>query len=182
MNAPAGESPSQAVIDATAAVHPWWAIWVRSRCEKVAAESLRAKGYEIFLPLYRSRRQWSDRVKVIEQPLFPGYIFSRLDIRARLPVLQTPGVVSFVGASGEPEPVDDFEIRAIREIVESGMPVGPWPYLKEGQQVEISHGPLKGLRGILTRIKNEYRVVVSISMLQRSVAVEVDRETVRPLL
>lgn len=182
MSSPAGETPRQTVVEAAGSTHPWWAIWVRSRCEKVAAESLRAKGYEVFLPLYRSRRQWSDRVKVVEQPLFPGYIFSRLDIRERMPVIQTPGVVSFVGASGEPEPVAESEISMIQQIVESGLPVGPWPYLKEGQQVEISHGPLKGLRGILTRIKNEFRVVVSISMLQRSVAVEVDRETVRPLL
>ena len=160
---------------------PWVGVRVRSRCEKMAADSLRGKGYEVFLPLYRARRQWSDRVKVIEQPLFPGYLFCRLDVTARAPVVETPGVVSFVSFGRTPAAVDEQVIRNIQEIIRSGLPMGPWPYLREGQRVEVSQGPLKGLRGILTRLKNEFRVVVSVTLLQRSVAVEVDREIVRPL-
>ena len=160
----------------------WYALRVRSKFEKTVAESLRGKGYESFLPLYAARRTWSDRVKVVELPLFTGYVFCKLDIGVRLPVLKTPGVVSFVSLGAEPTPVDAAEMDSIREIVRAGLPVGPWPYLREGQRVEVARGPLKGLRGILLTVKNERRLVVSIELLQRSVAVEVDREDLRPML
>jgi transcription antitermination factor NusG len=140
------------------------------------------KGYTEFVPLYASQRAWSDRRKTVHLPLFSGYVFLQLDIRDRLPVLKTPGVVSFVSLGPEPTPINEREIAGIRSLVESGVPVGPWPYLREGQTVEVEHGALKGLRGILLKFKSEYRLVVSVHLLQRSVAVEVDREAVRPLL
>lgn len=161
---------------------PWYAAQVKPRAEKAVSAALRLKGYTEFLPLYADQRAWSDRVKTVHLPLFAGYVFLQLDIRHRLPVLKTPGVVSFVSLGPEPTPIDAREIEGIRSLVEAGLPVGPWPYLREGQEVEVEYGALKGLRGILLKIKNEYRLVVSIHLLQRSVAVEVDREAVRPLL
>jgi len=161
---------------------PWYAIRVKSRFEKVVSEVLRGKGYEEFLPLYSSSREWSDRVKVVQLPLFAGYVFLRLDITQRLPVLQTPGVVSFVSMGADPATIEPEEIEAIRRILQTGLPVGPWPYLREGQEVEVDRGALKGLRGILLKVKNSHRLVVSVNMLQRSVAVEVDRDAVRPVL
>lgn len=161
---------------------PWYAVQVKPRAEKAVSAALRVKGYEEFLPLYACERAWSDRIKTVQLPLFAGYVFVRLDIHNRLPVLKTPGVVSFVSLGAEPTPVDGRELEGIRSLVKSGLAVGPWPYLREGQQVEVERGALKGLRGILLKIKNECRLVVSVHLLQRSVAVEMDRESVRPIL
>jgi transcription antitermination factor NusG len=160
----------------------WYALTVRPRYEKAVADALEGKGYEQFLPLYASRREWSDRVKTVHLPLFAGYVFLRLDITRRLPVLKTPGVVSFVSLGPEPTPIDAPEIESIRSLVRSGVPVGPWPYLKEGQEVEVTRGALKGVRGILLKVKSQLRLVISVNLLQRSVAVEVDRDDVRPIL
>ncbi|MBI5280241.1 MAG: UpxY family transcription antiterminator [Candidatus Solibacter usitatus] len=163
-------------------MNDWYALRVKSKHEKAVAESLRGKGYEAFVPMYASRRAWSDRVKVVELPLFSGYVFCRLDIGARLPVLKTPGVVSFVSLGAQPTPIEAQEMEAIQEIVRAGLRVGPWPYLREGQRVEVTQGALKGFKGILLAVKNERRLVVSIDLLQRSVAVEVGREDLRPVL
>lgn len=161
---------------------PWYAVQVKPRAEKAVAAALRGKGYSEFLPLYASERAWSDRIKTVQLPLFAGYVFVQLEIHNRLPVLKTQGVVSFVSLGSEPTPIDAREMEGIRSLVKSGLAVGPWPYLREGQKVEVERGALKGLRGILMKIKNECRLVVSVHLLQRSVAVEVDREAVRPLL
>ncbi len=160
----------------------WYAAQVKPRSEKAVSAALRQKGYEEFLPLYASQRAWSDRVKTVHLPLFAGYVFLQLDIRHRLAVLKTPGVLSFVSLGSEPTPIEGREIESIRSLVRAGLPVGPWPYLREGQAVEVERGALKGLRGILLKVKNEFRLVVSVHLLQRSVAVEVEREAVRPLL
>lgn len=161
---------------------PWYAVQVKPRAEKAVAKVLRLKGYSEFLPLYSTSHAWSDRLKTVHLPLFPGYVFLQLEIQRRLPVLKTPGVLSFVSLGSEPTPIDNAEVESIRSLVGAGLPVGPWPYLREGQRVEVQHGALKGLRGILLKVKSEYRLVLSIELLQRSVAVEVDREAVRPLL
>jgi transcription antitermination factor NusG len=161
---------------------PWFALHVRSRCEKVVAASLRSKGYEEFLPLYRSRNRWSDRVKDVDLPLFPGYVFCRLRPATRLPVLTTPGVVSIIGSGKIPQPVEPEELVAIQSLVKSGLPAVPWPFLKAGEHVRIEHGALEGVEGILTAVKKEFRVVLSVTLLQRSVAVEIDRSFIRPIL
>lgn len=161
--------------------HPWYAIRVRSKFEVVATASLAGKGYEPFLPLYQARRRWSDRVKEMELPLFPGYIFCRFDAGTRLPVLTTPGVVSVVGYGREPVVIDEAEVAAVRAIIASGLPAIPWPYLRTGNRVLIEHGPLAGVEGIVLAVKKELRLIVSVTMLQRSVGVEIDREWVRPL-
>lgn len=160
---------------------PWYAIRVKPRFERAVYQNLAAKGYACFLPLYKERRRWSDRVKLVELPLFPGYLFCSLDIRRRLPVLQTPGVLHFVSFDGEPAPVDGKEIHALQTAVSSGAPLAPWPYLREGQRVMVARGPLRGLTGILLKVRDEFRLIISVTLLMRSVAVEIDREAVRPL-
>jgi transcription antitermination factor NusG len=145
------------------------------------AVSLRSKEYEEFLPLYRSRNRWSDRLREVTVPLFPGYVFCRFDPARRLPIITTPGVVSVVGLGKTPQPVDPAEIEAIQALVRSGLPAVPWPYLRAGALVRIEHGALEGIEGILTAVKNEYRVVLSITLLHRSVAVEIDRGWIRPI-
>lgn len=158
----------------------WYAIRVRSNREQYVTASLTGKGLECFLPVYRKVARWSDRVKKVESPLFAGYVFSRFDSSRRLPVVSTPGVVHVVGGSAGPLPVDEGELDAIRRMIESGRPISPWPYLEAGDAVVVEHGPLAGARGVLLRVKDEYRLVASLTLLQRSVAVELDREAVRP--
>jgi transcription antitermination factor NusG len=161
---------------------PWYALRIQSRLASVASTTLRGKGYEEFLPLYRSRRRWSDRIKDLELPLFPGYLFCRFDVGDRLmPILTTPGVVGIVGAGKTPVPVDLDEIEAIRAILRSGLAAQPWPSLRVGSKVYIERGPLAGLEGIITNTDKVYRLIVSVSLLQRSVAVEIDREWARPI-
>ena len=159
----------------------WYALRIQSRLGSLASTTLRGKGYEEFFPLYRSRRRWSDRTKELELPLFPGYLFCQFDVSDRLPILTTPGVIGIVGIGKTPAPVDLDEIEAIRVILRSGLAAQPWPSLRVGSKVYIERGPLVGLEGIITNTDKVYRLVVSVSLLQRSVAVEIDREWVRPI-
>ncbi len=160
--------------------YPWYAIRVRSNFEWTTANLLKQKGLPVFLPSYLSRRFWSDRVKVIERPLFPGYLFCRFDPRDWLPVVRTAGVVNIVGAGGEFLPVDETELESVRRLLASGVPPMAHVFLKIGQRVRIERGPLSGVEGILVADKGGFRLVVSITLLQRSVAAEVDAEWVRP--
>jgi transcription antitermination factor NusG len=153
---------------------PWYALRVRGRYEKTTAALLQDKGYENFLPLYTSTRRWSDRIKEIEFPLFPGYLFCRFDLHHRVPILKTSGVLSIVGIGTMPTPVDPVEIADIQSIMRSKLPVQPWPFLQVGQQVRIDSGSLCGLQGIIVHVKSQARLVVSITLLQRSVAVEIE--------
>jgi transcription antitermination factor NusG len=166
---------------AAASTFPWFALRVRSNFERVAATHLHQRGYEEFSPYHQSQRQWSDRRKTLFRALFPGYVFCRFDFQDRLPVLTVPGVVGIVGLGKESCPIPDCEIEKVRTMVRSGLLVTPWPYLERGQTVLIERGPLTGLKGILLEIKDRIRVVVSISLLQRSVSAEIDREWVRQL-
>ena len=160
---------------------PWYALRVRSNHERVAAMYLREQGYEEFCPAYKSERQWSDRKKTVEQFLFPGYVFCRLNPDDRLPVLMMPGVVNVVGFGSQPAAIPDQEIEHVRTMVRSGLLVTPWPFLSVGQTVVLERGPLAGVEGILQQIKKTFRLVVSVQMLQRSVSTEVDRAWVRPI-
>lgn len=159
----------------------WYALRVKPRFEKLVHTHLEGKGYEAFLPTYVSKNRWSDRVKSVTLPLFPGYTFCRFDVNSRLPILITPGVQFVVGMGRTPLAVDEAEIQTLRHAVNSGQPLRPWPYVKIGQKVEIERGPLQGLSGVVIRIKNVDRLIVSVSLLMRSVAVEMDHEWVRPL-
>ena len=159
----------------------WYAVRVQSRFENVVSAALRGKGYEEFLPLYRAVRRWSDRQKKIDLPLFPGYLFCRFNPDRLLPILITPGVVQVVSAGKTPIPVAEEEIEAVRRILGSGLLAQPWPFLRVGSRVYIERGPLAGLEGIITSAEKSFRLVVSVSLLQRSVAVEIDRDWARPI-
>lgn len=161
--------------------HPWFAVRVRSNCERITAIHLRDRGYEEFAPCYQTDRQWSDRKKSIDKFLFPGYVFSRFDVEHRLPVITAPGVVGLVSFGKIPCPIPDQEIENIRSMIQSGLPVTPWPFLELGQRVVIERGPLAGVEGILEQVKGRFRLVVAISLLQRSVSTEIDRDCVRPI-
>lgn len=170
-------------IESQCSDRSWYAIRVQSKFESVASTTLRGKGYEEFLPLYRARRRWSDRTKEIELPLFPGYLFCRFDVRDRLlPIFTTPGVMSIVGAGKTPIPIEEDEIEAVRAVLRLGLAAQPWPYLAVGSRVYIDRGPLAGVEGIVTSTDRVYRLVLSVSLLERSIAVEIDREWARPLL
>lgn len=161
--------------------YPWYALQVRPRYEKTVASTLLSKGYEGFLPLYRHRSRWSDRVKEVLLPLFPGYLFCRLDINKRLPVLVTPGVIKVVGIAKAAYPVDEAEIKAIQSIVVSSLQIEPISYLNIGTRVRIELGPLTGMEGILTGKKGKRKLVVSVNLLLRSIAVEIDESWVAPV-
>lgn len=133
----------------------------------------------MFLPLYREQRFWSDRVKQIESPLFPGYLFCRFNVGDRLlPILTVPGVISIVGSGKTPIPVDDREIAAIRAVLATGNAVQPWPFLGVGSDVYVGSGPLAGVEGVIANTDKVYRLIVSVNLLGRSVAVEIDRDCV----
>jgi len=154
---------------------PWFAILVKTGREKSTNLLLENAGYECFLPVNRSTRRWSDRTKLIDVPLFPGYLFCRMNPHNRLTVLMTPGVMQIVGVGKTPIPVEEEEIAAIQRVQRSGLAAMPWPYMQVGNVAEILGGPLRGLTGIVVKIKSGVKLVLSVSLLQRSVAVEVER-------
>lgn len=154
---------------------PWYAIMARTGREKSAALLLENAGYECLLPVSKYTRHWSDRIKEVEVPLFPGYLFCRMDPHNRLPVLMTPGIIQIVGAGKTLIPVKEDEIAAIQRVVKNGLSTMPWPYLQVGHEARIEEGPLRGMTGIIVKIKSGMKLVLSVTLLQRSVAVEVDR-------
>ena len=154
---------------------PWYAIMVRASREKYATNFLEGAGYKCFLPLSKFTRRWSDRTKTSEVPLFPGYFFCRMDPHNRLPVLMTPGVIQIMGIGKTPTPVNEGEITAIQRLIESGLSTVPCPYIQVGNVAQIEEGPLRGLTGSVIKIKSELKLVLSVNLLQRSVAVEIDR-------
>jgi transcription antitermination factor NusG len=161
--------------------YPWFALQTRSRYEHFVGAMLRGKGYELFLPVYTCRRRWSDRIKELELPLFPGYVFCRFNPLDRFPIVVTPGVLQVVGIGKSPVPVDDAEIAAIQTAVQSGLPRQPWPFLQIGQRVRVECGPLCGIEGVFVDFKGRHRLVLSVTLLQRSVAVEMDAAWVSPI-
>jgi len=168
-------------VSADSEQHPWYALRVKSRFEFTTSQALREKGFTQFLPAYRTRRNWSDRVKEIDLPLFPGYVFCRFDAAEPYRVLNSPGVVHIVSAGKRPLPLDEREVASIQTICRAGIPAQPWPFLEVGRRVTINHGPLAGTEGIVTQLKSDYRLVVNLSLLQRSVAAEIDRDWISPL-
>ncbi|MBK5292335.1 MAG: UpxY family transcription antiterminator [Acidobacteriia bacterium] len=158
----------------------WFAIHVRSRHERLVASLLSNKGYPCFLPTYRSTHCWSDRRKEIEIPLFPSYLFASFDPNQHVSVIKSSGVVKVVSFGQQLAPVNPVELDYVQTILNSGQLVLPWPYLAAGDQVYLEAGPLRGMNGIIVRTKGSLRLVVSVSLLQRSVAVEIDRDWVRP--
>jgi transcription antitermination factor NusG len=159
----------------------WYAFKVRTGGELRLRTSLEQKGFQIFLPTYLEVRKYSDRLKKVDAPLYPGYLFSRLDMADRLPILTTPGVESVVSIGGVPQPVDDSEIESILRVVDSESSAMPWPFLRVGDRVRIVYGALCGVEGFLVRVRDKDRLVLSCNLLQRSIAVEMDRTYVKPI-
>ncbi len=159
----------------------WYAVYTKHQHEKSATNFLTRKGFEVLLPLYRAPHRWKDRVQVVALPVFPCYLFLRTKLERKLEILQTPGVFWLVGNGGHASLMPNCEIESIRKITESSEWFEPHPYLKSGDRVRVLSGPLAGVEGILTRIKNRYRVVLSVELLQKAVAVEVDISAVERL-
>lgn len=153
----------------------WFAIQVRPRYEFIVASVFRSKGFEEFLPSYKSKRQWSDRQKEIELPLFPSYVFCRFDARIQVPILTTPGVIRIIGVNSA---IPDSEIEAIQAVVARGLPTTPCPYLNVGARVHVIAGPLTGAQGILVVNNKQHRLILSVTLVQNSISVEVERSHV----
>ena len=155
----------------------WFALHVNSRCEFKVHSELLERGFESFLPLRRVRRRWSDRVKTLDLPVFPGYLFCRFDLQHRVRVLSVPAVARIVGTGPVPEPVSESEIRSVQLLVASKLALSPWPCVRAGQRVCIDRGPLAGVEGIIVAAREgKPRIVVSVVMLQRAVSAEVERD------
>jgi transcription antitermination factor NusG len=157
----------------------WFAVWTRSRHEQIVREQLEQKGVEAFLPTVARWSRWKDRKKKIDWPLFPGYCFARFDPDDRLRVLKVTGVVSIVGFDGEIAAIPEHEIEGIRRLIESDLQFDPCPLIHEGTMVEVTHGPLKGVIGRLTRKGAHARLVLSVDLIGQAVSVEVDAADVR---
>ena len=153
---------------------PWYALYTRHQHEKAVVSSVMRRGIETFLPLYNSTSRWSDRVKTIQKALFPCYVFVRMEARDHSTVLQTPGVYFMVGTSVGPAPIPNGEIAAIARSLHNKILLEPWPFLTAGDRVRVKTGPMEGIEGILIRKKNGDRLVLSVGLLQRSVALEID--------
>ena len=162
------------------AEHPWYALRVKHRHEKAVAHSLESKGYDRFLPLYCARQRSFGKRHDVQLPLFAGYVFCRIKITNRLPVLMIPGVFHIVRLGRFFIPVDEMEIQALQTVVASDLYAQPWPFLQTGQRVYMEEGPLRGLSGVLAEVREHQKLVVSITLLQRSVAVQIDRGWVQP--
>ena len=158
----------------------WYALHTRSRHEKRVAERLSSQAHETFLPVHRSRNTWKNGVHAdVDLPLFPCYLFARASIHERIRLLQQPGVLGFAASSSRPTVIPDEEISVLRVATES-LRAEPHPYLSSGDAVRIVAGPLAGMEGILTRRKREYRVVLSIEAIMRSIVVEVSEFEIEP--
>jgi transcription antitermination factor NusG len=168
------------IIDAGTREIDWWALYTRHQHEKTVAEMLSVKGFEVFLPLYESIRRWKDRNKKLTLPLFPGYVFVRGGIDRRLQIVTTPGVHMILFHGEQVAMIPGVEIDAIRKAVEGPFRLEPHPFLKCGERVRVKRGSLLGVEGILIRKKNLYRLVISVDMMAKSVAVEIDSTDVEP--
>jgi transcription antitermination factor NusG len=154
--------------------YPWYAVYVKPRHEKHVSGILRGKQYVEMLPLYTKRT----RSRVTELPLFPGYVFCRFDAKDRLPILTVPGVVNIVSLAGTPVPVDESEMEALQRMIQYGLSREVWPSIPPGSRVTISRGPMKGVEGVVIKHRNGLRVIITVTLLQRNVAVELDRDWV----
>jgi transcription antitermination factor NusG len=169
----------------------WYALTVKPQHEfrvaqsigSVAGDGVDAAGDNAtqgFVPVYKDKRVWSDRVKILEVPLFSGYVFARFDhtaVKGR--IVRIPGVRSIVEFGGVPAALREDEIEGIRRLVDSGFPLQPWPFLKAGQRVRVEQGPLRGVEGVIQSQKDAWQMVVSLEILQRSVAVTLDRSVLK---
>jgi transcription antitermination factor NusG len=160
----------------------WYALYTRHQHEKVVANTLSTKGFQVFLPLCQVAHQWKDRQKQLALPLFPSYVFLHTTLNQGIEVLRTPGVYQFVGFGGAPSTIPVEEIEALQRTIDASVAVEPHPFLQNGDRVRVNHGALAGVEGILVRHKNQCRLVLSVEILQRSVAVEMEISKVERLV
>jgi transcription antitermination factor NusG len=173
-------APPSAELPAEYLETRWYAAYTCARHEKRVAEQLHQRDVVYFLPLYESLRRWADRRKLVQLPLFPGYVFVRIALKDRLQALEIPSVAHLVGFNGHPVPLPDAEVEAIRTCMALGNGVEPHPYLKVGRRARIIRGPLRGLEGVLQRRRGRCRFVISLELIMRSVAVEVEEADLSP--
>jgi transcription antitermination factor NusG len=169
------------LADAYSKAVDWFALRVMSNCERAVVTSLSGKGFDVCLPLCKSQSRSRQKAKEKEKALFPGYVFCCFDPGVPLPVITVPHVVSIVGRGRTPEPIDPTEMRMVQQLAASGVTAEPYPHLRTGERVRISEGPLEGVEGFVVREQGRDRLVISVSLLQRSVAAEVERCWVEPL-
>jgi transcription antitermination factor NusG len=156
----------------------WYALYTKFQHEKSAAALLAKKNLEVLLPVYRAVHRWKDRKQTLTLPLFPCYMFVRMDLDRKLDVVQTPGIRWLIENAGRACPVPDVEIEAVQRVCSDTARVQPHPFLQQGDLVRVLTGALSGMEGILTRTKNQYRIVISVQLLQKSIAVEIDAANV----
>jgi transcription antitermination factor NusG len=159
----------------------WYAVRVKPQHERTVSYSLSKKGFERYVPLYKALRRWSDSYRELDLPIFPGFVFCRLDLLEVASVLSTPAVYQLAMRGGVAVPIEDRQLHTIQRIESAGLPVVPWPFLKEGQEVRIARGPLTGVDGLLASSTKAWHVVVNIQQLQRGVAVAIDYSDIAPL-
>jgi len=160
----------------------WYAIYTRSRHEKVVYELLNDKGIQTFLPLRVLLSQWKDRKKKIESPLFPGYLFTRINILDDFTkVITSKGVVKILGTNGTPIPIPTDEIDSVKTLLKSGLKYDPYPFLKSGMKVQVIRGPLQGIIGKINERLGKYKLLISIELIKRSISVEIDVKDVEPI-
>ena len=161
----------------------WYTLATKSRHEKVSKEGLETKGFEAYLPVRTVIKKWSDRRKKVQEPLFKGYVFVKMSYRERIPVLETPGVVRVVMFNGRPGILHESEIQTIQRLLDvnrhHGAKIEALEGIGVGDTVEVMNGPLTGLKGQYTEIKNEHRLVISIDSIGKSLAIEVPVDYVR---
>jgi transcription antitermination factor NusG len=159
----------------------WNAVYTRHQHEKFVAASLAGNGFEVFLPTYETIRQWTDRKKRLSLPLFPCYVFVRSHFERQFQIITTPGIHSMVMFAGRPAVISEIEVNAIRRAVDSKLGIEPHPFLRCGDWVRVTSGPLTDVEGILIRRKSSYRLILSAELLGKSIAVEMDAFSVRPI-
>jgi transcription antitermination factor NusG len=169
---------NSSLVMANGASTQWFALVVKPRFDKAVARTLEAKGYETLVPTYRKHHTYGRRLKTSELPLFPGYVCCRFDARTTMPILSTPGVLRVIGIRSVPVPLSEPEIRSLQAAIKAQLPVEPFPFLNTGQKVRITSGVLAGVEGIVLGPKPNLRLVLSITLLQRSVLLEIDRHQV----
>lgn len=158
----------------------WYALYTRPRHEKQVEQELFDLRIEAYLPTHKIRRRWSDRYKIVEEPLFKNYLFVRTDLQRYRKALNPYGAVSFVTVEGEPAIIPDEELEALKIMVTSEIPHNPYPYLKAGRKIRVKYGPLEGCEGVLVRKRGLSRLVVTVHMLQRSIEAELDAAWIEP--
>jgi transcription antitermination factor NusG len=158
----------------------WFAVQVWTGREQRCADRLSQRRYEVLLPSYPEFHRWSDRLKRVERPLFPGYLFCRTSAESVGKIVTTPWIIRIVGSENGPVPVAAEEVAALKRVVDQGLKAEPWDYIRVGERVRICDGPLTGAEGLIVRTKSQHRLILSVSLLARSVAVEIDSWCVQP--